>query len=352
MPDLLGTKDRRSVPWNSRSLAAGLAAGTSGLASLGVNLGFYTKTSTTALVATTVVIGLLVGLGHLPFRRGVRPSWPLALAIALAVLHGVLLRTTPGYFSHSARPFLDLVIALAACVLAGSAVYSLVLDRPELPTPKPGHRAGFTLMELLVVIAIVALLAALLFPVFGRARKNAKMAATTTQLRQVGVALELYKEAHGDWAFDGLDSLVDSGLISDPRILLAPGDPFESFGSKVEYCTSRKRPRHATSFETALVSKTFFEDLRKADPNTGVVASRVHGERWRDHGGRIVGDPDRCNFETFTFHGPMLRLRLDGSVERARFEIRDDRGGNMEGFVFARAKLYTDAPTDERGVVK
>jgi len=52
--------------------------------------------------------------------------------------------------------------------------------------------AGFTLIELLVVIAIIAVLAAMLFPVFARAREAARKATCASNLRQIGVALQMY----------------------------------------------------------------------------------------------------------------------------------------------------------------
>jgi prepilin-type N-terminal cleavage/methylation domain-containing protein/prepilin-type processing-associated H-X9-DG protein len=51
---------------------------------------------------------------------------------------------------------------------------------------------GFTLIELLVVIAIIALIAAILFPVFAQAREKARSAACQSNLKQIGMALMLY----------------------------------------------------------------------------------------------------------------------------------------------------------------
>ena len=56
--------------------------------------------------------------------------------------------------------------------------------------PKALH--AFTLIELLVVIAIIALLAAMIFPVFATARDKGRQAACLSNTRQLGVGLMLY----------------------------------------------------------------------------------------------------------------------------------------------------------------
>src|SRR5690606_33473906 len=57
---------------------------------------------------------------------------------------------------------------------------------------KKNIQTGFTLIELLVVIAIIALLAAILFPVFARARENARRTSCHSNLKQMGTATMMY----------------------------------------------------------------------------------------------------------------------------------------------------------------
>jgi len=56
------------------------------------------------------------------------------------------------------------------------------------------RKTGFTLIELLVVIAIIAILAAILFPVFAKAREKARQTACLNNMKQIGTAVEMYKQ--------------------------------------------------------------------------------------------------------------------------------------------------------------
>src|SRR5437763_12232505 len=88
---------------------------------------------------------------------------------------------------------------------------------------KGGRRqsVGFTLIELLVVIAIIAILAAILFPVFAQAREKARQAACGSNARNIAMAQSMYSQDYdeslvpwviGDWSPD------DPGLARQQRI--------------------------------------------------------------------------------------------------------------------------------------
>ena len=61
-------------------------------------------------------------------------------------------------------------------------------------------RSGFTLIELLVVIAIISILAALLFPVFSRAKESGRQTTCKSNLHQISMAFKMYMKDHDDRA--------------------------------------------------------------------------------------------------------------------------------------------------------
>src|SRR5215210_5217895 len=72
------------------------------------------------------------------------------------------------------------------------------MSRPDEGDGAMKRRPGFTLIELLVVIAVIAILAAILFPVFAQAREKARSAACLSNLKQIGTASMMYAQDYDE----------------------------------------------------------------------------------------------------------------------------------------------------------
>ncbi len=79
---------------------------------------------------------------------------------------------------------------------------------------------GFTLIELLVVIAIIAILAAILFPVFARAREKARQTTCTSNQRQIAASLQMYAQDHEETM--PATATIWSDIKVDPGLLICP----------------------------------------------------------------------------------------------------------------------------------
>jgi prepilin-type N-terminal cleavage/methylation domain-containing protein/prepilin-type processing-associated H-X9-DG protein len=78
--------------------------------------------------------------------------------------------------------------------------------------------SGFTLIELLVVIAIIAILASILFPVFGRARENARRSSCQSNLKQIGLGMMQYTQDYDEYFPLSVISLVPSASQTNPPV--------------------------------------------------------------------------------------------------------------------------------------
>jgi prepilin-type N-terminal cleavage/methylation domain-containing protein/prepilin-type processing-associated H-X9-DG protein len=152
--------------------------------------------------------------------------------------------------------------------------------------PVTVFRAGFTLIELLVVISIIAIMAAILFPVFGQARQKARQSRCLSNLQQIGTALVLYAHDYderfpaecwtppingGDFAIMSYDQQLLPYLKNDP-IFQCPEDTVARRGEEVwdgRY-KSRQLPR-SYALTNRLVTRLGENGGPHLDDSTGAI---------------------------------------------------------------------------------
>jgi len=90
------------------------------------------------------------------------------------------------------------VLHAACCVRASATRHAGRLPPAVRQRAARSTQHGFTLIELLVVIAIIAILAAILFPVFAQAREKARATGCAANVRQLGTAFQMYAQDYDE----------------------------------------------------------------------------------------------------------------------------------------------------------
>lgn len=141
------------------------------------------------------------------------------------------------------------------------------------------RRNAFTLIELLVVIAIIAILAAILFPVFAQAREKARSSHCLSSVKQIGLALMQYAQdydemlpAHTDTAYFMKDRDPVSGAIIPVNWGRATY-PY-SKTAKILLCPSAKpRPGHEVYFNQGYEAQSYLGNGVVLRPNGFPIAA-------------------------------------------------------------------------------
>ena len=123
---------------------------------------------------------------------------------------------------------------------------------------------GFTLIELLVVIAIIAILAAILFPVFARAREKARQTSCISNLKQLGLAAIMYAQDYDQMNFwfrgrpnttvrDAFGNVVTPQMMGGPNYTVVMKAVFQPYikNEQIFYCPSdRWKTQHTWTYPT------------------------------------------------------------------------------------------------------
>jgi prepilin-type N-terminal cleavage/methylation domain-containing protein len=174
-----------------------------------------------------------------------------------------------------------------------------------------GRQVGFTLAELLITVAIIALLAGILLPAVMSAMHRAREAPCMENLRQLYVALSLYREDHGGSCPAELFELVPT--YTPREILLCPEDPYGGYADRRAVDGFEERPGWPTSadvptsyFYAANHTRSGWWEALSGVPDAACVACWVHG------------DAVLTRSSLPYFNGRTIRLHLDGSVTTDR----------------------------------
>lgn len=199
---------------------------------------------------------------------------------------------------------------------------------------------AFTLVEVLVVISIIAVLAAVIFPVFASARRRAFQVTDTSNMRQLYMAISMYEEANGDSPPTLLDTrtyVTSNELYRSPVDLVTRPDPVLHNYSAKPFAPDRSM-RSAFRISYAY-HKTYppndEDDLRwhdlRARSEVGILASPWSGSVGHDHARAGTYLPDGPSMD-----GPILRINMDGSF----FKLAQNRDigftGSLRDFFFNR----------------
>jgi prepilin-type N-terminal cleavage/methylation domain-containing protein len=189
-------------------------------------------------------------------------------------------------------------------------------SNPWKPYASRHIKRAFTLTELLIVVAVIALLAAILFPVYASARRSAKRTDALSNVSQIGLACHLYLADNDDTlpfrfpqitAWPGYDSILF--LASDPG-MAGPYGPYLKSSQVWFSPEDRLNDRGYTSF-------TFNEQLAFSWPISQVArpAEAIYMTDRTDVANGLPGPVDTYVWWQFTDQIPFTLSSLPGKLD-------------------------------------
>ena len=178
---------------------------------------------------------------------------------------------------------------------------------------------GFTLIELLVVIAIIAILAAILFPVFASAREKARQTTCTSNQRQIAASLQMYAQDHEEVMPDAA-SWAQAAKAGEDKIYDCPASGRKGSGGDPDYIyIGAKYTGAGTGSDTLLSTGSMGEFPDPAvTPMIGdrITTSLIPYITYNDAGPPevLITDQDIVPYIGFPHNGSAIFAFLDGHV--------------------------------------
>ncbi len=185
------------------------------------------------------------------------------------------------------------------------------------PNPtRPFSRRRFTLIELLVVIAIMAILASLLLPALGSAKRKAQSTGCLSNLHQIGIALELYIQDNDHRL--PYCAMIPSASTNGPvtNVIMAVLHPYLK-APYVFKCPADRTlfPQEQTSYEwNALLNGASYDRPQDWLPETQVMVDILFGGRINTP---LMGDAETFHDSSGMWSGKNA-LYFEGRVQKAK----------------------------------